>query len=1647
MKKLTVFLLTLVWVFAAQNWSVKFNDPPTNQLFIENLWYCQIKNTEKQPVEVKLYGWITKEGKEIVHARSNPITVPPGVMVVTASNISGVTDEWYDPAYEPIARQRGAMPAGNYVACIQVERAKGREVLAKDCRNISVGGKVSPLKLVYPKNGQTNPQGQLPIFTWLPPTQASSGVQYHLRIVEVIGSQPPSDAMQRNAAWFEESDIRTTTLQYPTSAQSFGGEKRYAWGVETNGVWSEIFTFNIGKAVQQETTQTTLNVSLNSEDCLTIRGTPGADSVLLRLDKTGTKIEVDNLRNGARTDYTFDFALVRCINIFLGAGDDWVIFDDTNGSLGLLRPLKVDVADGDNTVIGSTGRLKPSEIADLSNAIAKLKKVLEAAPALREHAEKLARRAGELAATDGVTLMQTAERFKADAQKQLDSLTEVLRKVSEDETTFFKPEEPLELARQVEQSALRYQEKTGGLLDRFDREANDFGKRLERLEEEAKRVADDTLRGQELDDLIESEIHRFTPASDKFEARLQEGLPQVDSSLERLQLKLAQIGDTLLAWSDKEFLGGDDGDTLLDDGDTLLDDGGTLFARASGKELLAGGDTLRARADAIPREADAINREANALLEDILAVIGKLDKRAGTEPETKGGCNFTTTNTITGSGWLFGTAANDEMTGGSGADYIFGLGGSDRMHGGDGTDFMCGDLPFGNGNVDDMYGDGGVDIMCGGGGDDCMDGGPGTDIMWGEYPIFGGQGNDEMYGYKGQTAQDPCTEITVQIYNVTVKIEFGDIMWGNAGNDVMYGSKCIDLIWGDAGNDIIHGDDGMDFVWGNTDDDQIWGEAGGGLSINNTQISPPIGNFLWGNTGKDQMWGGPHKDFMWGNKGNDEMNGDAGMDFMWGDEGDDKMWGNDGTDFMWGCEDNDEMFGNDGVDVICGDRGDDKMFGNDGTDFMCGNRGNDEMNGNDGFDWMEGNQDDDAMNGDAGNDLMCGNQGNDEMWGDAGTDLMCGNRGNDEMNGGAGMDFMCGNRGNDIMHGNDGNDLMCGNQGNDEMNGGAGMDFMCGNRGNDLMHGNEGMDVMCGNRGDDKMWGDDSTDFMFGNRDNDKMHGGDDVDFMFGNECNDVMWGDVGSDFMFGNRGNDKMFGGPDNDWMQGDRGDDCMDGEAGNDWMYGDDPILGYQGNDVMHGGPGDDKMFGNPGNDAMDGDAGSDFMFGNRGNDKMFGGPDNDLMEGDDGDDYMDGGDGNDVMWGDVPIIGSPGNDVMFGSPGNDWMFGNKGDDCMDGGDGTDIMWGNEGNDRMFGGPGDERAFLGIFGMWGNDGDDCMDGGPGDDKMYGDEGNDVLLGGDGDDGLRGNKGDDILDGGPGNDWMFGGQGTDDCFGGPGTDWGTCNSWHGHGSSGQSCTPCATEAPTSDCDTTVASCDSTVSTAFDLKIEKQVQPSPLVNGQQATFTITVTNVGTGPCPGPTTVTETVPTGLTLVSAGGPGWSCAGAACTYSNPIPANGSVTVTYTFNVTFAGGDRIQNCASVSSPGDPNAANDRVCVTTPVTTSVGTCKCGDWSNAKVTYWPSPSGSSIWTGRCGDTLRITHSEASREISITSSLKCVNCPSPTPNYSWEVISPGVGTWKQGSGNVCTFSIGSTGYNHVEAVFHATCDGVECPPCTVFIEIY
>jgi uncharacterized repeat protein (TIGR01451 family) len=112
-----------------------------------------------------------------------------------------------------------------------------------------------------------------------------------------------------------------------------------------------------------------------------------------------------------------------------------------------------------------------------------------------------------------------------------------------------------------------------------------------------------------------------------------------------------------------------------------------------------------------------------------------------------------------------------------------------------------------------------------------------------------------------------------------------------------------------------------------------------------------------------------------------------------------------------------------------------------------------------------------------------------------------------------------------------------------------------------------------------------------------------------------------------------------------------------------------------------------------------------------------------------------------------------------------------------------------------------------------------------------------------------------------------------------------------------------------------------DLAIAKSHVGSFTQGQVGAVYTITVTNVGTGATMGAVTVTDALPAGLTASAAAGAGWTCtvAPVACTRADVLAAGASYpAITLTVDVDAAAAASVTNTASVSSPGDGNAAND---------------------------------------------------------------------------------------------------------------------------------
>ncbi|MCP9496174.1 MAG: FG-GAP-like repeat-containing protein [Pyrinomonadaceae bacterium MAG19_C2-C3] len=114
---------------------------------------------------------------------------------------------------------------------------------------------------------------------------------------------------------------------------------------------------------------------------------------------------------------------------------------------------------------------------------------------------------------------------------------------------------------------------------------------------------------------------------------------------------------------------------------------------------------------------------------------------------------------------------------------------------------------------------------------------------------------------------------------------------------------------------------------------------------------------------------------------------------------------------------------------------------------------------------------------------------------------------------------------------------------------------------------------------------------------------------------------------------------------------------------------------------------------------------------------------------------------------------------------------------------------------------------------------------------------------------------------------------------------------------------------------------AADLVMTKSHQGNFTV-GTDGVYDLTVTNVGSNPTFGTITVTDTLPNGLSYVSAAGAGWNCSAngqtVTCTHSDPIASGTNSSIALTVGVGAAAAPSVTNTASVSNASDINTANN---------------------------------------------------------------------------------------------------------------------------------
>jgi hypothetical protein len=236
--------------------SLHLRQPPPHQLRFTDLWEVDIINPGAALSGVQLVAVVrTASNQVVLTSTTAPFVLPTGIKVITAGNsasLSPIQTQYTAGGYRDIVTRTSQFPAGSYTLCVTARLTVATRAadLAADCIDQQVVSDVPPL-LIVPANESTVTE-PFPVFTWTwgGAGQPDTRVTYTMKMVELLGSQSPAAAMQRNLSWFEQDGLRSTVLQYPPAARPLRPGQQYAWMVTAftfdqpagqSEVWS--FTF------------------------------------------------------------------------------------------------------------------------------------------------------------------------------------------------------------------------------------------------------------------------------------------------------------------------------------------------------------------------------------------------------------------------------------------------------------------------------------------------------------------------------------------------------------------------------------------------------------------------------------------------------------------------------------------------------------------------------------------------------------------------------------------------------------------------------------------------------------------------------------------------------------------------------------------------------------------------------------------------------------------------------------------------------------------------------------------------------------------------------------------------------------------------------------------------------------------------------------------------------------------------------------------------------------------------------------------------------------------------------------------------------------------------------------------------------------
>jgi hypothetical protein len=227
---------------------VKLTQPPVGQFKQADLWNATIISNSNETYRIYLYGTLTeKKAGLIATGTTTDFDIKNGTKQIKGSDFPQTPDINYpnkDPKYKEAMIKKGSLPPGDYTYCLYAKLKKNNEELGNDCIDFIIED-LGMISLLTPGNEEEiNTKAPL-IFTWMS-TNIQRDANYTLEIAEIREGQTPEVALQTNKLWFEKSEIKTPTFQYPSSAKTFDEGKKYVWYVSIDNIRSDISTFTFG---------------------------------------------------------------------------------------------------------------------------------------------------------------------------------------------------------------------------------------------------------------------------------------------------------------------------------------------------------------------------------------------------------------------------------------------------------------------------------------------------------------------------------------------------------------------------------------------------------------------------------------------------------------------------------------------------------------------------------------------------------------------------------------------------------------------------------------------------------------------------------------------------------------------------------------------------------------------------------------------------------------------------------------------------------------------------------------------------------------------------------------------------------------------------------------------------------------------------------------------------------------------------------------------------------------------------------------------------------------------------------------------------------------------------------------------------------